>query len=388
MKSPSLLLLLVANAAAAAPPRDLQVVDCDDGEKELSLEVHLDANPEQTGWTLVCDGVDVWNVPTGSLQVQEVVVETACVSSATALCELKLFDSNEDGFDAEGWYSFTYGATTVAVSDFGQANSFSELQFCVGTECGQDPLEDGLEETEEIEVLECEDDEEMVAWDFLLDGKPEETGWNLICDGDASWNVPAGSYSGDSANSWVTQKMCVMKNVALCTLTLSDTAGDGLDEDGWYSLTFGAKTIAVASRGEDGEANTFSEASFCFGTECNKCVTPVLFEIELNDKPEETRFRLICDGQIMWDHGSFDESNVFDVFRKEECIDPAACCEISVYDDGNDGIYYGYFMLTIAGEIKFYYDGSQGGQEFSEWSLVFAGNQDGIVCNKEDANRR
>jgi hypothetical protein len=48
-------------------------------------------------------------------------------------------------------------------------------------------------------------------------------------------------------------------------------------------------------------------------------------------------------------------------------------------------IYSSRSELKIAGEIKFYYDGSQGGHEFSEWSLVFAGNQNGTVCNKEVA---
>lgn len=354
-------------------------LECQDGEKEVSWDILFDAEPEETGWSLQCEDDMVWSVPALSYSGSSAntwATHKACVTENVTLCTFTLQDSDGDGLGEDAYYLLKFGARTVAVSN--EASSFTELSFCFGTDC--DTNIESMGDEEDDAVLECQDDEKEVSWDILFDSEPEQTGWNLFCEGDMIFNVPPLSYSGENANSWATQRKCVKENVTLCTFALQDSAGDGLDEDSYYLLKFGAETVAVSN-----EASSFTELSFCFGTECNTCDNPFLFEIELNDKPEETGFHLACDGQVLFEHVVGDTASAFDIITKKECIDPMACCEIQVLDSGNDGIYYGSFQVKIGDEVMYYYDGSTQSYHFSEWSLIFTGDQYQGVCDKVTA---
>lgn len=227
------------------------------------------------------------------------------------------------------------------------------------------------------EVVECENDEETVSFDLLLDDRPQETGFRLTCDGVDIWSVKPGHFL-DRPTEWVTQQTCVPTSVKHCTLTLVDTSGDGLTGDGWFSLDFGATSIAVYDQ------LPFSTHTFCFGSNCDEAplevadmqkeCKPVLLELGLDNAPKETSFKLVCDEQVLWNVKQL--NSPFEKIQLEECVQPYACCHFTIHDSGNNGLvtgnstHTGYFSLEADYQKKISYSG-QDGMQFSTLSIAF-----------------
>ena len=364
--------------------------ECSDGQEELKFEFYTDSRPQDNGWKLICDDapdVLVWDVEPGDLtNSKEFLLEAVCVANTTT-CVLNLTDTTGDGLDAIGWYSFTLGATTVAVHKFGTPESFEEHSFCVGPNCDMEPIENGDDdETDKEQETFCGDDEYDLSWTILLNNDPEVTSWQLDCDGSLIWNVPAGSYSAISARSRVSQSACISKSIGYCRLTLDGGVGQGSSPGDWYELKLGAHTLAVFNADEPIE---ITEHVFCFGPQCDaaageKC-DQVWLEIELDDSPLDTRAEIICDGEIIFKHIPTDQTQAHDWITFDRCIDANACCKLVVYDDGNNGLTGGYYYLQEDGKAAAYHDSDH---PFSRNTVAFAGSLRKDVCTPEIASGR
>ena len=278
--------------------------DCNDGFELAVLDFYADANAEQNGWTLVCDdnAEKVWDISVGSLTQAEGtwLSDSSCIAT-TATCTFTFLDQAEDGLAGEGFLAFRYGATTLAVAEYGAAVVFSDLTACFGPACDEVPLEVADEQQEAQTTQEqedtqandeqegtgqdagvfCTDEEEEVAFDIVLDENPLDNGWSLACDNGAIlWDVAPGSIA-DATGEWVTESACVAKTVT-CTFLLTDASGDGLTVNGFYALRYGATTVAAS---EYGEAVVFAEEVFCFGPDCQQ---PALEDLDEQEDVAET----------------------------------------------------------------------------------------------------
>lgn len=209
----------------------------------------------------------------------------------------------------------------------------------------------------------CEDDEELAKLEFLLDPKAEETGWRLECDGNLIWDAAPGSLLGKH-NTWITEIACV--NVeSTCNFIVHDIFGDGLSDGGWYTLIYGARTIATYDHESSPQ---FLEDTSCFGPGCydetiettgldstDDATTPqqqeydcpdgeelAILDIMLDENPIETGWKLNCDKS---------EYNVFDTpsgfildaepyswIEEHSCISTQSTCSFTMYDSGGDGL--------------------------------------------------
>ena len=269
--------------------------DCDEGSDLAVLDFFTDTSAQQNGWTLVCDsGGKVWDIQVGSLINAEGswLTESSCIVTTTT-CTFTFLDQGEDGLTGEGFVAFRYGATTLAVAEYGAAMSFSELTACFGPACDATALE--VVEEQEAQIPEekfsdqandeqedigrdtgvfCTDEEEEVTFDIILDENPLDNGWSLACDnGDVLWDVAPASIV-NTTGSWVTESACVATSLT-CSFLLIDASGNGLTANGFYALRYGASTVASS---EYGEAVVFSEEVFCFGPGCQKPLMEVFEE--------------------------------------------------------------------------------------------------------------
>jgi hypothetical protein len=131
--------------------RKTQESNCLLNQEIATLELQLDNNSHETGWSLICDGVTIWNVPIGSLVNQPPgtwMHEHSCLDSNVNVCNFTIADRGQDGFTGEyGFFSLIYGATTVAASRYGETAPFGEQTYCFGTGCNKPPIENDEDET-------------------------------------------------------------------------------------------------------------------------------------------------------------------------------------------------------------------------------------------------
>jgi hypothetical protein len=222
MKSTLALLFLPTTTMASASARALLAsprqlsgpwIECADGREVVSLGILLDAAPLETGYSLVCDSGDLWDVPAGSITqpANSWVEDFVCVPT-TDRCMFSISDSSGDGLllDDDGWYSVTYGATTIAVYDY---MPFTKETYCLGNGCTAPPLE-LAEET-------CD----PVFLGITFDSTPEDVGISLTCEGTVLWSYL--SFGPSEANQFLTLQECVSP-AACCTFTITDSENDGL----------------------------------------------------------------------------------------------------------------------------------------------------------------
>lgn len=125
---------------------------------------------------------------------------------------------------------------------------------------------------------ECLSTEVTAVLDISLDENSDQTGWLLECDGAVIWDVPAGSLS-DPEGTWIKESSCIAETTK-CSFTITDSGGDGLTGDGFYTLIHGATTVAVS---EYGKTVPFSENTVCFG---RGCTDPPLEQVDTGDESE------------------------------------------------------------------------------------------------------
>jgi hypothetical protein len=242
----------------------------------------------------------------------------------------------------------------------------------------------------ELGQLQCKDGQDVLYFEVLLDAKPKDTSWTLICDKAVVWNVPTGSLT--KANIWITDETCVDASTSTCIFSLSDAAGDGFVGDGWFSLTYGADTIGVA---EYPQVDPFSDLSFCIGVscagggvpvedttgvsaavsvaqqqllplECNNDEKLLAWQIMFDSNPKETSWRLVCDGDEFWNvpAGTYRSGSANTWVTKSICISSAiGYCNFILADTAGNGFAEGdggWYSLTLDAETIAVYqnDGS------------------------------
>jgi hypothetical protein len=212
--------------------------------------------------------------------------------------------------------------------------------------------------------VECADGRELFSMSILLDSTPLETGYSLVCNaGGDLWDVPTGSITSPG-ETWVEDFVCVA-TTDHCVFSISDSSGDGFTDDGWYSLTYGAATIAVY------DYTAFTQETYCLGEGCTDLplelaepdCDPVFLGITFDSTPEDVGIYLTCEGTELWSHSSFGTVEANKFLTLEECVSPDACCTFTITDSENDGLTSpaaGSFELEVAHDVITSYDGTSG----------------------------
>ena len=211
------------------------------GEQPLEFRFFTDNNSwKENGWTLECEYQDaskelLWEVPIGSLESEsqtEVIREAACVPD-TATCTLRIFDAKGDGLQGSkngdpstdsfaGWFAFLHGATTIATYKNLDEPKFSELTYCVGPECDQEPQEIQADDEN------CQD---IAYLAMQLDNNPQDTTYQLIC-GDSNHGLSNKKIIWDGKGftepgTYVEEEACLPKD-ACCEFIVTDNKKNGL----------------------------------------------------------------------------------------------------------------------------------------------------------------
>ena len=209
---------------------------CPVGEQALEFRFFTDSSSwKDNGWILECDNADnqkqlVWSIPIGAIDKAshtQVIREAACVPD-TSTCSLKILDASGDGLKGDnsegnsfvGWFALLHGATTVATYKSVETPEFSELTYCVGPNCDQEP--------QEVHDEDCED---IVYLAMQLDNNPTETSYQLVCGGEGDglfdkkvvWNGSGFTQPG----AFVEEETCLPKN-ACCEFIVIDGTSNGL----------------------------------------------------------------------------------------------------------------------------------------------------------------
>lgn len=229
----------------------------------------------------------------------------------------------------------------------------------------------------------CFAGEKEILLEVVLDeDSAAEQGWTLECDGVELWNKPFGHLEtcGLGYGDFTHDEACVSEDVKQCHFTFKDSYGDGMYSPGAYYLTFGATTVMVYN-----DEEPFYEQATCFGSECS---TPpqevvedyddVYFFLRLDSKPEETSYKIECEGGVVLaEGGPYNSTQEYVEIEIETIVEPYSCCHVTVMDTGNDGLTSphvnatGYSIyLDWAGHKVIGYP-AQSGVEFTTTSVEF-----------------
>lgn len=243
---------IAANEASGAE-------DCGAGTQLVEFFIQLDQDSNQeTGWSLQCDHEEIWSVPLGyleeteSLRVDNQMLLSTCVDKSMT-CDFTIQDSYGDGLvEGNGSFYLRYGATTVVSYDMSQGE-FSELSYCFGPGCKQDPLEDS-------------DECSMVYLAIGLDAHPEDLSYQVECNDEVVLQGLGGE--AKPAFDMIEENACMPLN-SCCKFTVTDSRGDGLTavsggDFGWIYLEYGLEKVFGYSGDDDGPFTT-KTADFGYG---------------------------------------------------------------------------------------------------------------------------
>jgi hypothetical protein len=256
MKIPTTVVSLLAMAYSATAN------DCSEGEVKLEFTLYLDEDSHnENGWSLACEDVGtVWTIPVGSIQFTDptatgyvhrdsdpaYVKDQVCLS-VDSTCHFTLEDTYGDGLVFPGYFFLTYGPKTIAVSEMEE--EFFEKGYCVGPNCMLLP-EETTQDCDYVYVF------------AQADLSPEQNTINIECNQEIvfqkTFSVPEETAEFDEC---IPTTMC-------CTLTITDSAGDGLNVvEGAQLHAEWASTVLVKYDTSD-NAFEFQTASFDFGLGC------------------------------------------------------------------------------------------------------------------------
>lgn len=144
----------------------------------------------------------------------------------------------------------------------------------------------GAQRRDQVVVEGCSSAEEFVSLYMSFDSNDDEEedaaslhanlGWTLTCDDEIVWIVQPGTFHVDATSDFATYTKCLPLDVNLCELAMRNYNGG---EWPWYSLFWGATTVAVSSNEEEPEHGDIAfsmERKYCFGAGC----TAVPLEIQ------------------------------------------------------------------------------------------------------------
>jgi hypothetical protein len=197
-------------------------------EEMLEFRFFTDAHSwSDNGWTLSCTDSStglaetIWQVPVGSLQYDESteIIRYADCIPTTFMCTFTLEDFGGDGLIVEGenglsgWFALVYGATTIDTYDGKEA--FTQKTYCIGSACDQVPQE----------FAPAGDSCQVATLHMQLDGRPQDTAYTLLCDGEALWTGQDFVTPGQQ----IDEEACI-PSTACCTFTVTDADTLGMTE--------------------------------------------------------------------------------------------------------------------------------------------------------------
>lgn len=236
---------------------------CSADEKQVDFTFFLDEDSYlENGWSLTCDNEGtVWNVPAGMLQWSDpnalgftnpkaeipYVKEHVCLPRYST-CHFTLQDSGGDGLLFPGYYYLALDDVIVGVSS--EWEEFEEKSFCFGPNCPS--------EQNDVQV-----DCDFLHFFFQTDDSPEESSIEIECGGQAvvtrsEFRAP---YEAVQVEECIPFNRC-------CTLTVKDTAGNGLDTlKGGHAFLEWANQIIFQY--DSSNAFDFDTYSVEFGRSCS-----------------------------------------------------------------------------------------------------------------------
>jgi hypothetical protein len=123
-----------------------------------------------------------------------------------------------------------------------------------------------------------------------------------------------------------------------------------------------------------------------------------MLTIFFDGSPEDVAYRLICDGQTLWNKPAGSYLEAFDIIEETEpCVNPVDKCLFAIWDARGDGLTAGdeygegFFALNYGARSIAVYDGSAGenakegtsGGRYSERTYSFGpACEDGFVCEE------
>jgi len=389
IESFTLLVLLMALL-----PLSAHAAVCRNEQTYLSFFLQFDLHPEETAFRLECDdGVVQFERRIANddpfvnqrQQYQRMVHERRCIDSHQT-CYLIVTDSAGNGM--AGMFRADFGGSRIL--DYHDNSSFDEIRICLGVHCPTASQENAIDSS-------CHD----ATFTIFLDEHPEEVGYRLVCDNEATiiWNVPAGTFfQADAGNIRQAHAPCLPVPRTACWLTVTDSYGDGLTASsetattvGYFALMYGSETVAFYNGAEKATAE-FSQLSFCFGPACTEETSTggvdcdiVSLSFTMDELPRQVGFDLQCGDDYIWDFPVGTMTEEFETFTKTTCI--TGCCTLRITDTyGHSTASYNahppglMFDVRVAG-AKVDAIQSAGGADFSEIAYSL-----GTQCDEEDSN--
>eukprot|EP00980_Cylindrotheca_fusiformis_P000776 scaffold184_cov125-Cylindrotheca_fusiformis.AAC.11 len=217
----------------------------------------------------------------------------------------------------------------------------------------------------------CSSGTKLVEFFIQLDqDSSQETGWTLQCEEETVWNVPVG-YLEETKTVRTDNQMMVSACVdaaKTCDFTIQDSVGDGLVEgEGFFYLRYGATTVASYSLSK----GPFSELSYCFGPDCEQpplesneeCYT-VHLSLQLDAKPGDTFYEVVCDDQVILKGPWGEPKAAFEMIDEHACVHLDSCCQFIVTDSSGDGLTGGepgWIYVEHGSDQVFGYSGAEDG---------------------------
>jgi hypothetical protein len=396
-------LLLFVQALCAA--------ECPTSQYTVKFFLRYDALPSETAYSLTCDNnVTYFEAARGTGVAFTQVDEQLCIDN-TATCYLVVSDSNRDGLtskDGVGQFNCSVDGITVVSYTAVEENTtstglsdgpiisgdFEVVHVCFGAACPE-----VADSAAAVDVGAGYDRCEDLVFTLLLDEFPEEVAYSLVCDGVKLWDRGVGYYDSSRAFEMIEEvQMCVMP-IDTCTLTITDTDGDGLSavgfnaRAGFFFLTYGTNMVAFYDGSDSKDAAYYSELSFCFGPgDCPEArqkqqqvdgmasvgsCDRVQLQLTLDESPLEVGFQLTCGEVVVWDvpFGTYTAMQQFETVVTNACVDRSSvqsCCKFTMYDSHGDGLTSpqnklpGEFELLWEGRSLVWYDGSDANAAYAK----------------------
>jgi hypothetical protein len=241
---------------------------------------------------------------------------------------------------------------------------------CTGFGC-----DEGNSREEDSQFFDDTVDCTKVSLDMTTDGRPEDTTFELICNGAHIWQYPSESIPMRGQHDQLSVSACVvLVDDTCCEFVIKDSAKDGLT-DGDYA------TLALKIDGEDVltyntlDSPPFESLTRTFGSACKASGMPdetpqscaegdtlARFEIALDDKPEETSWYLMCDDATsdtlttLWNKPRGTLTVPKEAIVENACISSSSTCSFSIEDSAGDGLELGDYSLTFGDTVIDVYD--------------------------------
>jgi len=260
--------------------------DCPGGMEKLEFVLFLDEDSlTENGWSLECNddivgedntnddfvGGTIWNVPVGSLQGSSTsmihsevhnakipsIMNRVCLPEQ-ATCHFTIEDKYGDGLLSPGYFYLTFGSKMIATSEMEE--EFLEKSYCFGPNCG-----DQVPEEQQLQDDGLDTDCDQIYIEVHTDANPRQNTISLQCNGESIFRQ---EFSQEQPSAVIDRCVSTILTSTCCTLSITDSAGDGLDVLEGGRIYAEWATSVIINYNDASNAFKFDVAEFDFGMDC------------------------------------------------------------------------------------------------------------------------